>query len=277
MGAVASDLGSHEDYLFSNMYRIQAVRGKDTWLCGLVRPASALDGLKTAYYRRGEVTISEGSQSLEACNLNQYESSHGFRASGERFYTVGEGGEAQTACGHIDTANIRKFDAGGSVTVQPLPLGDCAVTEKGELNGISYEVNHGDDSGRFYNESIRPGESRAIHWVVNCKTDDITDVRSCTMRREGFFLYWQDGYSILTTGTAYPGSSMHFRVDSNPALSAREDIGLIGGSARQLIAQMQRGTRLVTRYTDWPYNVHKDTVMPTNGFSEALSFMKHIR
>lgn len=51
MGTVASDLGNHEDYVFSNMYRIQAVQGKDTWLCGEVRPVSTLracnfDGLK---------------------------------------------------------------------------------------------------------------------------------------------------------------------------------------------------------------------------------------
>ncbi|MGP9679592.1 hypothetical protein ACT3TC_13260 [Halomonas sp. AOP27-A1-41] len=185
------------------------------------------------------------------------------------------GGDINGPCGRIEIRDA--YSPSGNVKVYDIPSIGCVAEESGEIQGVPYSVNLTSGAGRFYNEPAPHGVGEDIHWVVNCSTDSITDARSCTIRRDGFFLYWQNGYSIMTTGEAYPGSNMSFRVDDNPAFSAPENTGLTGSAANRLVQQMQVGRTLITRHLDWPYNTRVDKTIPVHGFFEALTYMRSVR
>ncbi|NIC38724.1 hypothetical protein HBJ58_18810 [Halomonas desiderata] len=272
MRSVHDEVGTDGEYTFSGLYRIQSMHGRGHWLCGQVKLPNEQGVYNVVRHRSGTVELAPEPQKLEACDLERYSAALGFRPSGERMF-IGE--QEKEPCSHMQA--MEPHYPAGAITVRDIATLGCVAEERGEVHGIPYWINHASNAGRFYNAPARYGVGDDHYWVVNCSTDAINDARSCTIRRDGFFLFWQNGYGIMTTGTAYPGSNMHFRVDSNAALSAPESTGLTGAAANRLVQQMLAGNTLITRYSDWPYNTRNDVTIPTRGFAQALDYMQSIR
>jgi|SRR5690554_349955 len=272
MRSVYAEVGADGEYTFSGLYRIQSMHGRGYWLCGQVKLPNEQGVFNVVRHRSGTIELAPESQKIEACDLESYPAALGFRPSGERVY---KGEQENESCGHMQ--DMEPHYPAGTITVREIDTLGCVAEEKGEVQSIPYSINRLSGAGRFYNEPAPHGIGDDVYWVVNCSTDAINDARSCTIRRDGFFLYWQNGYGIMTTGTAYPGSNMHFRVDSNAALSAPESTGLTGAAANRLVQQMLVGDTLTTRYSDWPYNTRNDVTIPTRGFAQALEYMQHLR
>lgn len=179
-------------------------------------------------------------------------------------------------CAGFDASLVDRYRPGSEIEVHHVPGIGCWATENGQLNGVGYSINVKSKAARFYAQASDPGDNDLV-WIVNCKTDSMTDRQQCTIVRGDFFLFWQDGYSISLLGDKYPHTQVMFRVDSSSPITAREDRGITGGAAQRLLGQMQDGRILRTRYTNWPYATHRESTIELAGFTEALAYMQHLR
>ena len=145
-------------------------------------------------------------------------------------------------------------------------------------------VRAGAEEGTFLNV-ILSGSADAIstkdnrnYWHLLCEADFVDDSRSC---RIGFNFesgkpgdFWtnvvraNNVYIQVVGGSAYPGSKMILRVDSNSAHQSKEDTPFVAGP--ELLSELRSGSILRTRWYDWPYNSEQDKEQPLKGYSEAL-------
>ena len=181
-------------------------------------------------------------------------------------------------CPGFSAEGMNTYYEGGEISFQRNHRDVCKPLETGEINGVAYTIHHEDGSASFYNEtpetSFRPVDEK---WHVSCKDDAMTDVRSCSMSRSGFFLLYQDSFYINVGHETYPGTSVMFRVDGSQAFVALEDSGLSGRDAEMLVAQIKEGSVLNTRHYSWPHHLSVDNKISTNGFREALDYLLSLR
>lgn len=276
MREAIKQLGS-DDYVFSNMYLVRNTKNRGSRTCGFAQNLNSSPNILGVVYESGSVSLFEGGNLPHQCDLTAMPGSNGFKLSAARTYTPTAKDVAVAECENSSANASPRLRGDAEITSRHFELLGCVTIESGHFSGGDYSINHTHNSARFFNSPPEHGVGDASYWAVSCEDDAITDQRSCTIRRDGIFVYWSDGYRIMTTGDIYPLSTMHFRVDSNPAFSAAENNGLSVSHSRRLIEQIKNGREVTTRYTEWPYGTNVDTTFPTTGFSEAIEFLESIR
>jgi hypothetical protein len=112
---------------------------------------------------------------------------------------------------------------------------------------------------------------------VKCKDDPIQDLRMCYVRGDTVYVMGAGNQHSWTEAVRvghdhYPGSDLVFRVDQNPVISWPER-DVVGRSA-ELIEQMVRGRRVLSRFTIWPSGTTEDGTDDLTGFADKLQEMR---
>jgi len=127
------------------------------------------------------------------------------------------------------------------------------------------------------------GNSVYSQWVVTCEDDPIEDRRTCdlyanllatsvlVMSTPARPTQFNSGYRTLIAfgKRLYPSSWVTIRIDGNKPISWRENELLDASRIIQekVIPQMIRGSKMLTRYRQWPDGNYTDDQVSLKGFT----------
>ncbi|MBC3250447.1 hypothetical protein H8I91_09250 [Serratia fonticola] len=132
--------------------------------------------------------------------------------------------------------------------------------ENGVINGSNYTIYHSDGSG-----SVGVGDAS---WSFGCSKDAITDKKECSMYNKEMKIYKEaKGYSVVVGSEHFPGRRSYIRVGEGKA-SVGSDHGYFPG-ASGIISSITNNSKLIVRYTKWPYDYVIDTEINTSNFEQA--------
>ncbi|MFC7513873.1 hypothetical protein ACFQUU_02525 [Herbaspirillum sp. GCM10030257] len=152
--------------------------------------------------------------------------------------------------------------------------------EKGVLNGVAYKVYYSDGSGIFAGKegnNLGVGEQLGSNWDIECKTDAMTDKKTCSMHRGDLWVYVHGtGKAVVSIGAEhFPGTSVAIRIDGGKPIStsSANDGDFSGAASASLIAQLKKAKSVTTRYMKWPYQQYIDDTRDAFGFKEAFQYI----
>jgi hypothetical protein len=178
----------------------------------------------------------------------------------------------QVPNGFTRTERYYNYKAGGGEIVG---LADGAFYRRG--NGAEWAAVANNEFAR---------NAQGDNWSVACKTDPISDKRSCHVlmhQNDGGDIYTALyvferalGSPIVCIGSEhYPGTPVQIRVDSLPPHSVVDKDGCFNKTESQaILSEMSRGSRFVSRFQQWPYRSWVTTEKPTFGFRQAVALMR---
>ena len=153
--------------------------------------------------------------------------------------------------------------------------------EEGQLNGVNYRFYYTDGSGTFSGAAdgaLTTGFDRNRDWKTACRKDAMDDKKSCYLQRGDLWiwLYGDGRLQVSIGGDQYPGTSASIRVDSNTAITspANNEGFFTTAHARRIVEQLHSGSRVATRYVDWPYRSAVDSTFDLQGFDEAYQYIQ---
>lgn len=153
--------------------------------------------------------------------------------------------------------------------------------EEGLLNGVHYRIYYTDGSGTFSGEldgSLATTFGTGSHWSTSCKKDPMDDTKSCYIQRKDLWVwvYPSGRLKIFIGGDQYPGTSASVRIDSSPAIrsSTNSEGVFTAAQSRQILQQLVLGSRVATRYVDWPNKSVVDDSFDLHGFDEAYQYIQ---
>ncbi|GAB1837405.1 hypothetical protein MyNCGM121_41850 [Achromobacter xylosoxidans] len=174
----------------------------------------------------------------------------------------------------------KQFSATGKKRMTTVSaISPSTLVEEGEKSGIKYRFYHSDGSGTVAGDAdndISYLRARPSNWSLSCKQDPMNDRRSCSAERGDLFLYYSGGgtYFVGISGSKYPGSSISVRVDDGKVISASESNGFSAAQSKAILNSIKPGSKLATRYVDWPYQTNEDTVSNVYGTDVVLDYLK---
>lgn len=121
---------------------------------------------------------------------------------------------------------------------------------------------------------VLPSASRAA-WYVERSVDPMNDFTSCKVKNDDYTA--PDIYALVLNGKlsfsvvggeSYPGKAKSIRVDANPAFTFKES--LLGEDAMKLLAQLEAGSVVRTRFTHWPDMAAVDSEGPIEDFGTKV-------
>lgn len=122
-------------------------------------------------------------------------------------------------------------------------------------------------------------EDPPTKWQTAVDIDRLTDIKTCTVTPQAdvpfpmFFFRRGRAPHVGMVGGDFPGRPDTFRVDKKPAI--RENEGLSGPKAQQLIAQIRAGgKKLLTGSYRWPYDTENVAEFNLGGLVEKLDECK---
>lgn len=151
--------------------------------------------------------------------------------------------------------------------------------ETGTLNGVKYRFYYSDGSGSVqglptnvldvlkdkYNEN----------WSLGCKQDGMSDTHYCRMSRASLMVgvSGASSYFVQVGNDHFPGSAIAMRIDEAAPITAPAEPGFSPKQEAALVAAMNGGTSVLTRYVEWPYESNKDRSISLFGFGTALQLI----
>lgn len=148
--------------------------------------------------------------------------------------------------------------------------------ESGMLNGAKYRFYYTDGSG-----SVQGLPTNALdilkdkydeNWNLRCKQDGMSDTHYCVMTRASLMVgvSGASAYFVQVGNDHFPGSSIALRIDKAAPIIAPADVGFSPKQEAALVAAMNEGTSVQTRYVEWPHESNKDRKINLFGFGAAL-------
>lgn len=118
-----------------------------------------------------------------------------------------------------------------------------------------------------------------LGWFAECNRDAMSDELICATTNYDFgllvFYYIKpEPTSICILGHDFPGRSGSIRVDKNKPVTTDED-GCT--PAKNLIGQMVKGQRVITRRHEWPRDYPQDKGGSLAGLSAAMKRVDELR
>ncbi|MCC7983816.1 hypothetical protein INR17_29785, partial [Klebsiella pneumoniae] len=96
----------------------------------------------------------------------------------------------------------------------------------------------------------------------------MTDKKQCEITNESIRIIKKaKGYSAIVGNEHFPGRSAYIRVGQGKPI-ASGDNGYFP-NVTGIVGSINGGTKLLTRYTKWPYDYVVDTEVNTIGFEQA--------
>ncbi|EMG3208417.1 TPA: hypothetical protein UOJ16_000788 [Klebsiella pneumoniae] len=134
------------------------------------------------------------------------------------------------------------------------------AVEHGLIDRIPYTLYHSDGSGNV-------GVADQA-WSFGCVKDSMTDKKQCEITNESIRIIKKaKGYSAIVGNEHFPGRSAYIRVGQGKPI-ASGDNGYFP-NVTGIVGSINGGTKLLTRYTKWPYDYVVDTEVNTIGFEQA--------
>lgn len=151
--------------------------------------------------------------------------------------------------------------------------------ETGTLNGIKYRFYYTDGSGAV--QGLQENVLNVLkdkygeNWSLGCRKDEMNDTHYCAMSRGALVVGAYGGSSrFVNVGSEhYPGSTIALRIDKETPVTAPADPGFSSAQEAALISEMSKGTSVLTRYMEWPYETNKDKQVSLFGFNSALQII----
>lgn len=118
--------------------------------------------------------------------------------------------------------------------------------------------------------------SPANAWEVSCRTDPISDAKSCTVAYYNasvaiFFIDSPEPTSVCLLGHNFPGKIGAIRIDKQKAFDVPEDECV---AASQILPQMLKGKMITTRRYKWPEEAPYDITAELKGLPQAIAKAK---
>lgn len=154
--------------------------------------------------------------------------------------------------------------------------------EEGIYKGVKYRIYYSDGSGSVQglpaNTLDYVGDNIGTNWSIQCKLDKMDDTHWCSLDRGDLRVgIWKDGTPFVSVGSShYPNSMIAVRVDKNKPISASEKTGFTKAQSAEIIEQLKKGSSILTRYQEWPYQRNKDTSIDLFGFPQAWEILQKI-
>lgn len=173
------------------------------------------------------------------------------------------------------------FSPGSDKTEVPHEAGGVkrshGFKEEGVREGIQYRFYHSDGSGRFAGDKNSDFSWRSYRddWSLECKKDIMTDVVWCRADKGNLVVFYspETDFLVSLSGDKYPGSLMSIRVDDGRVVSANEKHGFTKQQSREVLKSIKDGSKVATRYVDWPYNKNTDKVLTGYGLKQVMDYM----
>ncbi|EJA0515542.1 hypothetical protein MRQ47_004442 [Salmonella enterica] len=142
------------------------------------------------------------------------------------------------------------------------------LIEKATVNGVPVTVDHGYAS--FH----------AGAWVGDCQTDKMDDSRHCSLSRDGGNLTvtrWGDGHTFLSViGDHYPGSPSEIRVNGKLYSGDHKEGIFTPPLSTGIYSELNSNAKVITRYTNWPYNAYQTKEIDMTGFTQAKALFETV-
>lgn len=190
-------------------------------------------------------------------------------------------------------SQVQKFTLEGILTVESKAEGilPSRSIEKGEVNGIAYEVTYYEKGSTSIalqankniisepksmpipgSQSASRSTNRYENWKASCEKDAIDDSLICTASLGDVTLSFGDGAIrfIIVGGRTIPGSMVALRVDEKPAIQQADMFRYVNGS--EIIQQMKSGTKITYRF-DPVGGLVTTRSLDITGFNEVLKYI----
>lgn len=151
--------------------------------------------------------------------------------------------------------------------------------EEGTYKGVRYRIYYTDASGSIQGLSTNTldyvGDKYGSNWSTRCELDQVDDTRYCFLTKENLSIgIWKNGTYFAAIGyDHYPGSQITIRVDKNKPITANADTRFSRTQTLEIIKQLKIGSKVVTRYKEWPYKKNKDEAFGIYGFGQAWEIL----
>lgn len=151
--------------------------------------------------------------------------------------------------------------------------------ETGTLNGAKYRFYYTDGSGSVQglpnNVLDVLKDKYGENWSLHCKQDGMSDTHYCVTSRASLMVgvSGASSYFVQVGNDHYPGSTIALRIDKAPPVTAPADPGFSQKQETALVAALNGGTSVLTRYVEWPYESNKDQSVNLFGFGTALQII----
>jgi hypothetical protein len=152
--------------------------------------------------------------------------------------------------------------------------------ETGTFKGIKYRI-FSDKSGAIQGlpeNTLESFKEYGTNWSLGCSIDEMDDTHFCYLDRKDLRVgIWKDGKTFIWIGNNhYPGSNIALRVDKNKPIIASEERGFTDSQSLEIIEQLKKGTSVLTRYKEWPYQSNEDQSFKTFGFPQAWEILQRV-
>ncbi|MFH0728777.1 MAG: hypothetical protein V2B19_20885 [Pseudomonadota bacterium] len=154
--------------------------------------------------------------------------------------------------------------------------------EEGIYEGVKYRIFYSDGSGSVQGLPMNTldyvRDKYGTNWSIQCKLDDMDDTHWCSLDREDMRVgIWKDGTPFVSIGSShYPNSKIAVRVDKNKPISTSEKSGFTNAQSAEIIRQLKKGSTVLTRFQEWPYQIDKDKSIDLYGFPQAWVILQKI-
>ena len=148
------------------------------------------------------------------------------------------------------------------------------ISERGEVDGISTEINHGNGTATI-------GEGRVFDnkgWDVACKLDNLNDEKSCYVRQYGLTIRKvNDAYFIYVGNDLAPGGKVELRLDKNEAIGSVDGNGMLKKEDGDLfLKQVKKNSTVIVRYNIYQKQAPEVRTIDTKTLGAAIKVMNLI-
>ncbi len=114
------------------------------------------------------------------------------------------------------------------------------------------------------------------YWKIYCSNDSMSDARECNIY-QGYLtlkVFSDQRIAVFVGWDNFPNSSIAIRIDSDKPISVPVVTNNSFGFrlSKRIVEMMKSGSKIRTRYMEWPYQTYLDEEFELFGFEQALSY-----
>ncbi|MCU4378846.1 hypothetical protein [Acinetobacter haemolyticus] len=114
-------------------------------------------------------------------------------------------------------------------------------------------------------------DTKLKDWNLVCDKDRFNGSKSCMLSKDTVLIMLRDGKYAVSVGKRHvPRSQSAIKIDNNATIYGKEGIS---ESPEKVIKQLNHGSKVFTRYQEWPYKHNRDDEVDLTGFPEKFEEM----
>ena len=139
------------------------------------------------------------------------------------------------------------------------------VIENATIDDVKVSVFQSGGSG-----SVGDDYNDKSSWQVGCKTDVMTDEYNCHIRQKDFYILRDEsGYHVFIGSEHFPETKSYIRIDEGKPIESGGKGTFSLEDSTIIVNALSSKSKVVTRYTRWPYERHVDGVVNMDKYNAS--------